>query len=235
MFELGANPFTDLVGAVGNLEVGFVGEALHPNLGGEPVKVSVSAGHGNARSTGDDSGAWKLPLVNGVAQVAGQERRRAHVAHGRETGLKRGSSIEDAVEGVSIGRFLEPGQFVVPVCPFGEVGVAIDQARQYHKLGEVDELGPVRDAAGGRRLHGDNSARFNLDQHIFAIAITGAVKQPTRMNDRDCGGLGWRGRQARFRLDGSLGKQQGQQSSGQNHECLPVRNKVRGGGPVPVF
>ncbi len=105
----------DLVNAIGDLEIAFLGKHHDPGLGREVVQVTVAPGDGNAGTAGHYARAHQITFIDRVAQIHRQKRIRAHVAHRGKTGFQRLARIEDGGKGVVEGRVLEVVDFVVPV------------------------------------------------------------------------------------------------------------------------
>src|SRR5215472_17349584 len=201
VLHLGADDVANLVHAIGNLEVSFLGEHADACLRREIVQVAVTAGDGDARTAGNDSGSWNQPFVDRVAQIDGQKRQRAYIAHRRKAGFKGLARIDYSCKGALEGRVFEVVDLIVTIGARAQVRVAINQPGQHRGVGEIDHRRAGRDREGISGGHALNAFVHHLYDNVLPNIVRGAVKQAPGAN---VGGLR-RGRRRRRRLARLLG------------------------------
>src|SRR4029077_7210719 len=130
VFHLRAHYVADLVDAVGDLKVAFLGKHAHTRLRRIIVQVAMTAGDRNARSTGYSAGSRNQAFVDQIPEIDGEKRRRANITHAGKTGFQRLARVDHRGKRALEWRVLEAIDLVVTVGPRAEMGVAIDQAGQ---------------------------------------------------------------------------------------------------------
>src|SRR6478672_2754529 len=134
IFHLGAYHVPDLVNAIGNLEVALFRKHADARLWRKIVQVAVSAGDGDARPAGNDAWSRDQSFVDRIAQIHGQERRRAYVAHAGKPGFKSLAGIYHGGKGALKRCVPEIIDFIIAVSARAKVRVAIDQSRKHGRV-----------------------------------------------------------------------------------------------------
>src|SRR5262249_5515539 len=140
---------------------------------------------------GDDARADEEALADRGPQVDGQERLAPEVADRGEARPEGGLGVLDGREGALEGRILEPVDLVVAIGARTNMGMAVDQARKDPGFGQVDDVGPVRDADLPRGTHALDPLTLDQDRLVPAEGVARAVEQAAGLDDGERRRLGW--------------------------------------------
>ena len=184
VLELGTNHVTDLVDAVGDLVVAFLGEHRHADLGRVVVQVTVPARDRNPRSAGHDPRARDETLVDRRAQVDRQERPAADVADRGEARVERDLRVLHRGEGALKRRVLEFGDLFIAVGARADVGVGVDQPRQHGRLREIDHGRAFGLLHLAGRTDGRDSITLDDDHLVGAQGVARAVEEPAGLDHK---------------------------------------------------
>ena len=178
VLDMGADDMTELIGAVGDVEVALERVEVDAHVGRIVVQIAVTSRDADAGAAGHDAWPREVAFVDQVAKVGGKERLGADVAHGGEACFQRAPGVDHRRHRGRERRGLEGPDVLEVVRARLEVHVAVDQARQHRRVGKIDDARPRRDGDVRR----GNAVVLDLQRDVLFVRFGETVEEPSRLH-----------------------------------------------------
>src|SRR5437660_6345893 len=176
IYHLCTHHMADLINSIGNPVTAFLGKHRDPRLRGVIVEIAMPPGNGDSWSASHNPRTNGETLINRVAKIDSEKRRRAHITHGREARFQSSASIAHGKEGMSKGSVLEVVNLVVAIRARRQMRVAVNQAGQHGGMREIDDARPGWNLHLGRRHYRLDPLSLNLNDHRLTYIVAGRVE-----------------------------------------------------------